>query len=80
MMIVMGRSAQRDGLDIQGAKATMLVEMAAGRLAKITVRFQMPTKLPAADRAKLEQASEMCPIYQALKPTVSVIAEFAWPA
>jgi len=58
----------------------MLAEMVAHRLAKITVRFQMPTKLPEADRVKIEQASTMCPIYQALKPTVPVVVDFAWPA
>ncbi len=58
----------------------MAAEMAERRLARITVRFQMPAKLPEADRVKIEKASEMCPIYQALKPTVPVVTEFAWPA
>ncbi len=80
MMIVMGRVAQRDGLDIQGAKATMAAEMAAHRLTKIMVRFQMPHRLSDADQTRLEKASETCPIHQALKPTVAFDVRFAWPA
>ena len=80
MMVIMGRVAQRDGLDVQGAKATMVAEMAAGHLAKVTVGFQMPKKLSEADRAKVEKAAEMCPVYQALKPTVQVVVDFVWPS
>ncbi|MBM4035266.1 MAG: OsmC family protein [Planctomycetes bacterium] len=79
MMVVMGRVALRDGLDIQGATATLRAEMAAHRLARIAVRFQMPGKLSEADRAKLEQASETCPIHHALKLAVPIAVEFAWP-
>ncbi len=63
MMVVMGRVALRDGLDILGAKATLRAEMAGGRFARIAVRYLMPNKLAEADRAKIEKASEMCPIY-----------------
>ncbi len=79
-MIVMGRVALRDGLDVQGAKATMAAEMAAGRLARVTVGFQMPRRLSEADRSKLEKAAETCPIYQALKPVVQVVVNVVWPS
>jgi len=80
MMIMMGKAAQRDGLDILGAKVTVVPEFADMRLAKMMATFQMPKMLPQADRAKLEQASQMCPIYRALCPSVEVVVDFVWPA
>lgn len=80
MMIMMGKAAQREGLDILGAKVTVVPEFADMRLARMKATFQMPKMLPEADRAKLEQASQMCPIYRALCPTVDVVVDFVWPA
>jgi uncharacterized OsmC-like protein len=80
IMLVMGKVAQGDGLDIQGAEATVVSEMADMRIAKMKVTLRMPRSLPEADRAKIEKASEMCPVYQALKPTVAVQVGFIWPA
>ncbi|HPD17666.1 MAG TPA: OsmC family protein [Planctomycetota bacterium] len=80
MMIMMGKAAQREGLDILGAKVTVVPEFADMRLAKMKATFHMPRVLPQADRARLEQASQMCPIYRALCPSVEVIVDFVWLA
>ena len=80
MMIMVGKAAQRDGLDILGARVTVVSELADMRLARMRASFQMPRMLAEADRARLEQASQMGPIYRALCPTVDVVVDVVWPA
>jgi len=79
MLIVMGKTAEAENLDIVGAKADVCYELVNYRIAGIKATLRLPKKLAAADQAKLEAASKKCPVFLAIHPDVKVSVEYAWP-
>jgi putative redox protein len=79
LMIVMGKTAEAEKLDIVGARANASYELANYRIAEIKVSIHLPKKLSAADQSKLETASKKCPVFLAIHPDVKVSVEYIWP-
>jgi uncharacterized OsmC-like protein len=79
LLIVMGKAAEAEGLDIVGAKADAKYDLVGYRIARIGVTVRLPRKLLASDQAKLEAASRNCPVFVALHPDVDVSVTFVWP-
>ena len=79
LMIVMGKAAEAEKLDIVGAKAEVGYVLANYRIAELQVSIRLPKKLSAADQAKLETASKKCPVFLAIHPDVKVCVEYIWP-
>jgi uncharacterized OsmC-like protein len=79
LMIVMGKAAEAEKLDIVGAKAEVSYELVNYRVAEIKVSIHLPKKLPAMDQTKLETASKKCPVFLAIHPNVKVSLEYIWP-
>ena len=79
LMIVMGKTAEAEGLNIVGAKADVRYELVNYRIAEIKVRIQLPERLSAPDQAKLEVASKKCPVFLAIHPDVKLSLEYIWP-
>lgn len=79
LMIVMGKTAEAEKLDIVGAKADVSYELANFRIAQIKVAIHLPKKLSAADQSKLETASKKCPVFLAIHPDVKVTVSYLWP-
>jgi len=79
MLIVMGKTAEAEKLDMVGAKADVSYDLANYRIAGIKATFRLPKKLSAADQAKLEAASKKCPVFLAIHPDVKVTVEYLWP-
>jgi putative redox protein len=79
LMIVMGKSAEAEGLDIVGAKADVSYELVNYRIARIRADIHLPMKLSAGDQAKLEAASKKCPVFLAIHPDVKVTVNYIWP-
>ena len=79
LMIVMGKSAEAEKLDIVGAKADVSYTLLNYRIAEINVTIRLPKKLALADQVRLETASKRCPVFLALNPDVKVIVTYFWP-
>ena len=79
LMIVMGKTAEAETLDMVGARADVSYELVNYRIAGIKVTLRLPKKLAAADQAKLEAASRKCPVFLAIHPDVKVTVNYVWP-
>jgi putative redox protein len=79
LMIVMGKTAEAEKLDIVGAKADVSYDLANYRIAAFTVNLHLPKKLGAAEQTKLETASKKCPVFLSISPEVKVSVNFHWP-
>ena len=79
LMIVMGKTAEADKLDIVGAKADVSYDLVNYRIAEIKVVIRLPKKLAVADQSKLETASKKCPVFLAIHPDVKVTVNYIWP-
>ena len=80
LMVVMGKTAAAEGLNIVGAKADVSYDLVNYRIAELKVSIRLPEKLSAADQAKLETASKKCPVFLAIHPDVKVSVEYVWPS
>jgi uncharacterized OsmC-like protein len=78
-MIVMGKTAEAEKLDIVGAKADVNYVLANYRIAEINVTISLPKKLSEADQDRLEEASKKCPVFLAIHPDVQVKVNYVWP-
>ena len=78
MMIVMGKTAEAEKLDIVGAKAIVSYDLENYQIAAITVKICLPKKLTPEDQSKLEAASQKCPVYLALHPSVKKNISYRW--
>jgi len=79
LMIVMGKTAEAEKLDIVGAKADTSYDLVNYRIAAIKVTIRLPKKLAVADQTKLESASKKCPVFLAIHPDVRVTVDYVWP-
>ena len=79
LMIVMGKTAEAETLDIVGAKADVSYDLVNYRIAAIKVDIRLPKKLAAADQTKLETASKKCPVFLAIHSDVKVTVNYIWP-
>jgi uncharacterized OsmC-like protein len=80
LMIVMGKAAEAEKLDIVGAEAEVSYDLVDYRLAQIKVSIHLPKKLAAMDQTKLEAASKNCPVFLAIHPDVKISLEYIWPS
>src|SRR5450432_648465 len=81
MLTIMGIQAQRMEVDITGAKVVVTKEMATApirRIARLSVRFDVPAKLTAEQKKKLENAAYTCPVHKSLHPDVQTVVTFNW--
>lgn len=80
-LTVMALVAQRNGLDLTGARAQIVKEMVSQPVRrigtiKVAITFPRGLELPAAERAKLERAAAACPVHQSLHPDVKLEMSF----
>lgn len=79
-LTVMAISAERDGLDMRGAKARVVKEMTAAprRIAKLTLEIEMPATVPASERDRLETIARTCPVARSLLAELEAPMRFIW--
>jgi putative redox protein len=73
--------AERDGIDVSGARATADFEMATApprRIGAVRLTLHLPGSVPEAKRAKLEAAAKACPVRNSLHPDVWLDLAFAY--
>lgn len=85
VMTIMGIVAERHQIDLAGTRIHVTKEMIQqpirriGRLpVTVTIPADKATKVPAADRVKLETAARHCPVHQSLHPDIDSPIEFVW--
>lgn len=81
MLTTMGIYAERHGLDLRGASATVEKEMVADptrRIAKLTTSVSMPLPADHPQRAALERAALTCPVHRSLREDVEIPVTFTW--
>lgn len=82
MLTIMGITAEREKLDIRGAKVSVDKEMAANprRIGKISVVVTMPAGLTLTDvqKRKLENSAKTCPVKATLHPDTEVSLSFVY--
>ena len=80
MLTVMAISAEKDGIDIRGAKSEVIKEMAASprRIAKLIVQIEMPKSVPLDAREKLEVVARTCPVAKSLAEQLEAPITFNW--
>lgn len=81
MLTIMGIYAKRHGIRLEGAKVSVLKEMAENprRIARLTVDFEMPAGIQKEERAALERAALGCPVKQSFGPGVEIPLKFSYP-
>jgi uncharacterized OsmC-like protein len=78
MLIVMGKTAEAEKLDIVGAKVVVSYDLENYKIAAVKADFSLPKKLAPADQSKLEAASQKCPVYLAMHPSVKITLNYCW--
>lgn len=72
--------AERDGLDIQGASFKVQKEMTDSprKIASLSVKMNLPSKIPETLRPKYEKIALTCPVHRSLSPEVQMPITFHW--
>jgi putative redox protein len=81
ILTTMGIMARTLQLNIAGATAVVEKEMttsAPRRIARLTVRINVPQALSAENKLKLERAAHTCPVHKSLHQDVEQVLDFTW--
>ena len=83
VLTILGIYAQKHGLDVSGASASVVKEMTAvpvRRIAKLTTELQVPLPPDSPHRAAIERAILGCPVHASLHPEMEKPIVFRWRA
>nr|BFD58158.1 OsmC family protein [Bdellovibrio sp. CKG001]BFD61585.1 OsmC family protein [Bdellovibrio sp. HM001]BFD65370.1 OsmC family protein [Bdellovibrio sp. HAGR004] len=74
MMTVMAIAAEKDGVELKGARVEVEKEMGTNprRIVKLNVVLHMPQSVPHDYRKKLEDIAMTCPVKQSVHPDMQV--------
>lgn len=81
ILTIMGISAQKNDIDMEGAKAEVTKTMASNprRIAKIEVIIKMPQKnFSDQEKQLIEEALNNCPVCRSLHPDMEQDIEIIW--
>lgn len=81
ILTTMAMYAERNGLSLEGAKASVEKHMtttAPRRIARLPVVVMMPAGVPSEWREKLERVGHTCPVHASLHPDVDAPIEFRY--
>ena len=80
ILTTMALVAERDGLNIEGARGSVVKEMNANprRIKSLPVVITMPAALTPPQRQKLENAAKHCPVHASLHPEVEAPITFVY--
>jgi putative redox protein len=84
MVTIMGIHARNHNLNIDGTRIRVLKDMIADpvrRIGALTLTITLPEGclLSDADRQKLRNAADTCPVRKSLHPDVKISVEFEFP-
>lgn len=81
MLTIMGIYAERHGIELKGASASVTKEMAATpfrRISRLASDVYIPLSPAHPDRAALEEAALTCPVHRSLHPEIQAPVRFFW--
>lgn len=81
ILTTMAIVAERDGVSLQGATASVEKEMVtdpARRIGALHVKIRMPKSVPADKRQKLEQVAMNCPVTKSVHPEMKIPMSFSY--
>jgi putative redox protein len=81
ILTTMGIYAERNAIDLRGARVTVLKEMTqvpTRRLARLTTEIRMPLSAAHPQREALERAAQSCPVHASLHPEIEMPIRFIW--
>jgi putative redox protein len=81
MLTTMGIVAQRNNIDMTGARVRVTKEMVSQpmrRIGTLGVEIVMPRALGEEDQRRLEAAAMHCPVHKSLHPDVQMPVTFKW--
>src|SRR5688500_10960607 len=81
MLTTMGIVAQRNNIDMAGARMRVTKEMVSQpsrRIGALGVEIVMPRKMSDDDQKRLESAALACPVHKSLHPDVQIPVTFKW--
>lgn len=82
ILTTMAMFAERHGIDLTGASATVEKHMtqppAPRRIARLPVVVTMPASVPAEMRERLERVGHTCPVHASLHPEVDAPIEYRY--
>lgn len=80
ILTTMAIVADRDGVDIKGARMYVEKEMAANprRIASLKTVIDMPKSIPEDYRHKIETVGNSCPVKKSLHPDVLIPVEYRY--
>jgi putative redox protein len=83
MLTTMGIVAQRNNIDMAGARMRVTKEMVSQpsrRIGTLGVEIVMPRAMGEDDQKRLEAAALACPVHRSLHPDVQIPVTFKWGA
>ena len=81
ILTTMGIVAERNGIDFSSASFEVEKEMTSippRRVAKLTLRLQLPASLSPENRTRLEAVAKSCPVHHSLHPDVITDVSFVY--
>lgn len=81
MLTLMGMSAKKLGIDLQGTTAEIQKEMVSApqrRIGRLIVRIRSSLSPTEPVRLKLEKAALDCPVFLSLHPDIKKEIDFVW--
>ncbi len=81
MLTVMGIVAKRNGINMAGARATVVKEMIqepVRRIGKLPIVITLPIALNSKERLMLETTAKTCPVHKSLHPDIVSPVEFIY--
>jgi len=81
VMTIMGITANKIGVILEGVKCKVQKEMIAGprRIAKINMVFEMPAGISLENREIIEKAAENCPVGKSILSEIETPVRFVYP-
>ncbi len=84
MLTLMGLFAKNNNLDIEGTTVRVVKDMVADpvrRIGSLAVTITLPggCRLSRAEKQKLQNAADTCPVKKSLHPDVRISVEFEYP-
>ncbi|MDE2143835.1 MAG: OsmC family protein [Elusimicrobia bacterium] len=81
VLTTMAIVAQRDGVELRGARAEVSKEMISApsrRVGALPLTVTLSASIPADYRAKLENAARTCPVHKSLHPDLKAEITFVY--
>jgi len=81
MLTLMGITAQKHNIDLSGARAKVIKEMATQpyrRIGKLAVELHAAQVSSEDDQRRLQASAMTCPVHKSLHPDVQIPVTFHW--